>query len=594
MSYREAEEEKMELVEQTRNQETPVQENSSAKGGLKTLPFIIVNEAFEKVASYGIQPNLILYLMNEYHYSIATGVTILSMWSASSNFLAIFGAFLSDSYLGRFRVIALGSIASFLGIVQLWLTAMFPQMKPKPCDLSLNVCDSATPAQFLFLLSSLGLMSIGAGCIRPCSIAFGADQLPQKDDPAKNEETLQTYFNFYYATIGISTLLALTVIVYIQDHMGWKVGFAVPAMLMFLSALFFFLGNSFYIKVKASTSLFTGFAKVLVAAWRNRRLDLALAPQTVNSDEVYYYSKDLKLVAPSNNLRFLNKACIIRDPEEDLKPDGSPTKPWELCTVSQVETLKSLIRVIPIWSTGFMIYMTLSQNSIPVLQAKTMNRHITTNFEIPAGSFALFTITTLTIWVAFYDRVIVPILAKYTGKPNGISATIRMGIGLLLSCIAMAVAGIVERIRRRNSVEENFSISALWLVPQFCLIGLAEAFNAIGQIEFYYRQLPKSMSSVAVAFFTLGTAFSGLLGGLIISVVDKVTKSSDSKESWVSRNPNLGHYDYYYWFLTFLSVVNFFYFVICCWCYGPCGEEENTRASDDAAAEVNERMLENS
>ncbi|KAI3917602.1 hypothetical protein MKW98_021364 [Papaver atlanticum] len=575
MIYKEAEEEKMELVEQTQNQENPIQENLSTKGGLKTLPFIIVNEAFEKVASYGIQPNLILYLINEYHYSSATVSFI--------KFLGHFWGFSFRFILGKIQSFCFGIMyeTSILqGIVQLWLTAMFPQMKPKPCDLSLNVCDSATPAQFVFLLSSLGLMSIGAGCIRPY-------------DPAKNEEILQTYFNFYYATIGISTLLALTVIVYIQDHMGWKVGFAVPAMLMFLSALFFFLGNSFYIKVKASTSLFTGFAKVFVAAWRNRHLDLALAPQTINSDEVYYYSTDLKLVAPLNNLRFLNKACIIRDPEEDLKPDGSPTKPWELCTVSQVETLKSLIRVIPIWSTGFMIYMTLSQNSIPVLQAKTMNRHITTNFEIPAGSFALFTITTLTIWVAFYDRVIVPILAKYTGKPYGISATIRMGIGLLLSCIAMAVAGIVERIRRRNSVEENFSISALWLVPQFCLIGLAEAFNAIRQIEFYYRQFPKSMSSIAVGFFTLGTAFSGLLGGLIISVVDKVTKSSDSKESWVSSNPNLGHYDYYYWFLTFLSVVNLFYFVICCWCYRPCGEEENTRASDDGA-EVNEGMLENS
>ncbi|XP_026405598.1 protein NRT1/ PTR FAMILY 1.1-like isoform X1 [Papaver somniferum] len=203
-------------------------------------------------------------------------------------------------------------------------------------------------------------------------------------------------------------------------------------------------------QVKASTGLFTGFAKVFIAAWINRRLDLGLATQPINSDGVYYYSKDLKLVAPSNNLRFLNKACIVRDPDEDLKPDGSPTKPWELCTVSQVETLKSLIRVIPIWSTGFMTYMTLSQNSIPVLQAKTMDRHITTSFDIPAGSFALFTITTLTIWVAFYDRVTVPVLARYAGKPNGISATIRMVIGLLLSCISMAVAGIVERIRRRN------------------------------------------------------------------------------------------------------------------------------------------------
>ncbi|KAI3830856.1 hypothetical protein MKX03_015561 [Papaver bracteatum] len=71
--------------------------------------------------------------------------------------------------------------------------------------------------------------------------------------------------------------------------MGWQVGFAV---LMFLSALFFFLG-------KASTSL-------------NRRLDLGLALQPINSDGVYNYSNDLQLVAPSNNIRFLNKACIIR------------------------------------------------------------------------------------------------------------------------------------------------------------------------------------------------------------------------------------------------------------------------------------------
>ncbi|OVA08483.1 Proton-dependent oligopeptide transporter family [Macleaya cordata] len=504
--------------------------------------------------------------------------------------MAIFGAFLSDSYLGRFRVIALGSISSLLGMILLWLTSMVPEAKPIPCDSSLNICESPTLGQFAFLLFSLGLMSIGAGCIRPCSIAFGADQLVQKDNPEKTEVILQTYFNWYYASIGISTILALTVIVYIQDHMGWQVGFAVPVILMFLSTLFFFLGNSFYVKVKASTSLFTGFARVFVAAWKNRHLDLALQP--TNSDGFYYHSKDSQLAGPSDKLRCLNKACIIRDPEEDLKPDGSASKPWELCSVDQVENLKSLIRIIPIWSTGIIIYVTLTQTSITVLQARNMDRHVTSNFEIPAGSFSLFTIATLTIWVAFYDRVVVPILAKYTGKPNGISSTVRMGIGLLLSCVAMAVGAIVENFRRENSIEEGFLISALWLVPQFCLIGLAEAFNAIGQIEFYYSQLPKSMASIAVAFFTLGTAFSSLLGGFIISVVDSVTRSGDTNESWVSKDPNKGHYDYYYWFLTFLSVLNFLYFVACCWFYGPY-EERITRVSHERD-ELKEGLLKKS
>ena len=73
-----------------------------------------MNESFEKVASYGLMPNMIFYLMDSYHMEAASATIILSLWSAMSNTLAIFGAFLSDSYLGRFPVIILGSISSLL------------------------------------------------------------------------------------------------------------------------------------------------------------------------------------------------------------------------------------------------------------------------------------------------------------------------------------------------------------------------------------------------------------------------------------------------------------------------------------------------
>ena len=82
----------------------------------ENLPFFLwaVNESFEKVASYGLLPNMIFYLMNEYHLEAASGSIIISLWSAASNTMAIFGAFLSDSYLGRFRAIALGTCSSLL------------------------------------------------------------------------------------------------------------------------------------------------------------------------------------------------------------------------------------------------------------------------------------------------------------------------------------------------------------------------------------------------------------------------------------------------------------------------------------------------
>nr|GEU65648.1 putative nucleotidyltransferase, ribonuclease H [Tanacetum cinerariifolium] len=49
--------------------------------------------------------NMILYLLFDYHMSVALGVNVLLIWSATTNTLPIVGAFLSDSILGRFLTI---------------------------------------------------------------------------------------------------------------------------------------------------------------------------------------------------------------------------------------------------------------------------------------------------------------------------------------------------------------------------------------------------------------------------------------------------------------------------------------------------------
>nr|GMC46716.1 protein NRT1/ PTR FAMILY 1.2-like [Ipomoea batatas] len=64
--------------------------------------------------------------------------------------------------------------------------------------------------------------------------------------------------------------------------------------------------------------------------------------------------------------------------------------PWRLCRVDQVEELKALIRVIPIWMTGAIMSINANQSSFAVLQASSMDRHIGPNLEIPAGSVTIF------------------------------------------------------------------------------------------------------------------------------------------------------------------------------------------------------------
>ncbi|KAI9106660.1 hypothetical protein K1719_022188 [Acacia pycnantha] len=196
--------------------------------------------------------------------------------------------------------------------------------------------------------------------------------------------------------------MTLSAITYIQDQIGCKVGFGIPVVLMFISALSFFLASPFYVKLEANKNLFSGLAQ------------------------------DSNLVKPSDKLRFLNKACIIKEPSQDLTPDGRASDPWNLCTVDQVEELKVIFKVVPICITGIMLAVEFSQDSFQVLEASSMDRYITSNFQIPAGSFGTFMLISVVICILFYDRVFVLVVSRITGRPTRVGAKQKMGFGLFL------------------------------------------------------------------------------------------------------------------------------------------------------------------
>ncbi|XP_015885213.3 protein NRT1/ PTR FAMILY 1.2 [Ziziphus jujuba] len=545
---------------------------SSAKGGIRTLPFIIANEAFERVSNYGLQPDMILYLTGEYGMRAATSATINFLWSAATDFTPIVGAFIADSYVGRYPMIGFGCIVSFLGTLLLWLTTIIPQARPS-CNELTSTCEDPTTSQLLVLLSSFALMAIGAGGIRSCSLAFGADQLDKKKD-YRNARLLESFFNWYNISVNVSLLVAFSCIVYVQEHMGWILGFGIPAVLMLLSAISFFLASPFYAKLKAKESVLTRLAQVVAASYKNRDIQLS----SFNKYE-YYHIKG-SIASPSDNLRCLNKACIIRNPHEDLTPEGRASDPWRLCTVKQVEDLKALIRILPIWTTGVLMALTVSQSSFPVLQANTMDRTFFKYFEIPAGSFPIFVVIAFALWLGFYDRVLLPIASKIKGKSVRLSSKVRMGIGIVISIIAMLTAATVENIRRNKAYEQGIqdnpdalvNMSASWLLLQNILIGIAEAFNTIGQIEFFYSECPKNMASVALTFAALGRSGGNVLGSILMSSVDSITENG-KQGSWVSTNINHAHYDYYCLVLSGIGFINLMYYIACSKAYGPCRGE---------------------
>ncbi|XP_074312537.1 protein NRT1/ PTR FAMILY 1.2-like [Silene latifolia] len=545
--------------------------SKSGKGGFITMPFILANEAFERVASFGLTPNMIVYLTDEYKLSVTKAQNLLYLYNSANNFTPFVGAILADSFLGRFLAISIGSVFSLLGMLVIWMTTFFPNAKPPPCDTLTTNCQSPTTGQYAFLVFGFILLSIGAGGTRPCSQVFGADQLNTRKN-ANNNNSMEIFLNWYYMCSSVSIIIALTVIVYIQEHLGWMIGFGVPVVLMFLATLFFLLASPFYVKVKGNTNLLTGLVQVIVAAFLNRKMNLS----DPDLSSQYYHERDSTITVPSDELRFLNKSCIVQDTEKDIRPDGLARNPWRLCRVEDVEGLKAFIRVIPIWSAGIMISVNTSGSPFGLLLTRTMDRHVGSKFEIPAASFGTFIIFVIGIWIPLYDRVLIPLASKIRGKPVTLSVKLRIGLGLFFSFLSILSSGIVESIRRQKAIDEGFEddplavihMSALWILPHSIFGGIAEAFFVIGQTEFFYTELPLNMLSIAGSIFGLGGTFGSLIASFILNSVDSLTKS-EGNEGWMANNVNKGHYDYYYYLLASLNVLNLLYYVYCSSAYGP-------------------------
>lgn len=70
--------------------------------------------ALASAASGGVGPNMILYLTREYGMQSSGAANLLFFLAAATDFMAIVAAVIADSYVGRFRMVGFGSIASLM------------------------------------------------------------------------------------------------------------------------------------------------------------------------------------------------------------------------------------------------------------------------------------------------------------------------------------------------------------------------------------------------------------------------------------------------------------------------------------------------
>ncbi|KAK4490046.1 hypothetical protein RD792_000700 [Penstemon davidsonii] len=522
----------------------------SKSGCWKSSAFIIGVGVAERFAYYGISSNLVSYFTGSLGQSTAAAASMLNAWYGTASLLPILGAFVADAFSGRYRTIIVACVLYVSGLVFLSLSASLNSFNSE-CKVSANNTTTCSPPeiQIILIFFSLYLVALAQGGHTPCVQAFGADQFDEED---KNEcKAKSSFFNWWYCFSSGGVLVPLLVLTYIQENLGWELGFGIPAVVMFLTLIVFLVGTPTYrFRVNSDgQNPFVRINRVFVKAARNWRT----APVALSNDEEACGS----LAQEKTQFEFLDKALV--------SDDGS-IEDGKFCSIRDVEDAKSILRLAPIWFTALGYSIVYAQPStLFTKQAGTLDRHITSTFQIPAASLQQCYITvSLIICIPIYDRVFVPIARSITKKSSGISMLQRIGIGLLLSLLSIVFAAIIERKRLATAVEYGLvdlpkamiPMSAWWLAPQYVLSGVADVFTMIGLQEFFYDQIPCDLKSIGLAMYLSILGVGSLLSSFLVSFIENLTKVH-GQEGWFADNLNRAHLDYFYWLLAGLSTVGF-------------------------------------
>ncbi|XP_071725379.1 protein NRT1/ PTR FAMILY 2.7-like [Rutidosis leptorrhynchoides] len=461
----------------SREEEAQVSTSSGRKkGGWITFPFIICAVAGIYGSGYGWLFNLMVYLIQEYNVKSISATQIFSV-----------------------------------GMVLLTLSSIFHSLRPKPCIVRSNICESATKGQLTVLYIGITMGAIGLGCGRFNLATMGANQFEKPKEQA-------IVFNWYFFTGFVGIVLSSTVIFYVQS-LSWGWGFDLCAGTSFLGWTVFVIGYFSYKHDKLRGSPFKDIARVVVAYIWKRKLPLS------DRDEDYYHGSG-KIQATASFV-CLNRAALKT--ETDFRPDGSIKSSWKICTVQQVEDFKTLMRIAPIWSTSFFLSVTLAMHaSFVVIQALVMDRHLfRNNFEIPAGSMTVIICVSSSISIFMTDRFIIPIWQKLTRQKSTFLQ--RIGVGHLFNILSMAVAAIVEARRLQVACDNHLQTVPGSVVP---------------------------MTSTSTAMTPLVIAFAYYASSALTGLIRKDT-------SWLPDNINNGRLDNVYWTLVVIGILNLGYFLIC-------------------------------
>ncbi|XP_054781940.1 protein NRT1/ PTR FAMILY 7.3-like [Prosopis cineraria] len=310
----------------------------------------------------------------------ANAANNVSEWAGTVYMCSLVGAFLSDSYWGRYKTCVVFQAILVLGLGLLSLTSSRFLLKPSGCGDEHFTCGSHLPYQKALFYTSIYLIALGYGGYQPNIATFGADQFDEADPEEGHSK--KAFFSYFYFALNIGSLFSDTVLGYFESEAMWTLGFWTSTGSASLALILFLCGTTRYRYFKPGGNPIPRFCQVIVAATRKWKVKGISGDD--NLFEVEEYSNRGRKIVHTEGLRYVDLVILI----------------------IQVEEVKCILRLIPIWLCTMLYSVVYTQmSSLSVEQGASMDTRIS-SFKIPPASVAIFNIISASAFIFFYERVL--------------------------------------------------------------------------------------------------------------------------------------------------------------------------------------------